>query len=78
MGDGGLRAVFSDGTVTSPAWSHLTIHYGPVNLPACLPGADLPVQGVQRTRGIVQNRVLLLKTTRCEGFIYLPIYNYTN
>ena len=32
IGDGGLRGMFSDGTVTNSQWKCKTIYYGPTNL----------------------------------------------
>ena len=41
VGDGGLKAVFSNGVVTNSDWKFFTIFYGPNNLAECLPGVDL-------------------------------------
>jgi len=37
VGDGGLRAIFDDGTVTNNKWKCKTIYYGPINYPLCFP-----------------------------------------
>merc|ERR1719229_967780 len=36
IGDGGLKAMFSDGTVTDGDWECKTVQYGPVNATDCL------------------------------------------
>lgn len=41
IGDGGLRAIFSNGVVTNSKWRCKTFHYGPVNWKDCY--ADLSV-----------------------------------
>jgi len=41
VGDGGLRLVLSDGTVSGSFWKRFTFFYGPINLEECLPGVDL-------------------------------------
>jgi len=40
IGDGGMKAMFSDGTVTSSDWSYKTIQYGPTNPADCLYGGE--------------------------------------
>merc|ERR1711971_868657 len=41
VGDGGLRLVLSDGTVSGGEWKRFTFFYGPMNLESCLPGVDI-------------------------------------
>ena len=40
VGDGGLRAMFSNGVVTNSSWKCWTSFYGPVNWQACYAAAD--------------------------------------
>ena len=42
VGDGGLRAVFSDGTVTNADWKCKTYMYGPTNVDECFRNSSVP------------------------------------
>lgn len=40
IGDGGLKAMFSDGTITSGDWQCKTVQYGPTSPETCLFGGE--------------------------------------
>jgi len=40
IGDGGLKAMFSDGTVSNSDWECKTIFYGPIDPADCIPNYD--------------------------------------
>ena len=47
VGDGGFRAMFSNGVVTNSSWVCLNRHYGPVNWKACVAAQMIRNQSLQ-------------------------------
>ena len=55
VGDGGLRAMFSNGVVTNSSWVCINHHYGPVNWKECVAGQTVRDQSVQLLTACKQN-----------------------
>lgn len=55
VGDGGLRAMFSNGVVTNSSWVCINHHYGPVNWKECVAGQTVRDQSLQLLTPCKQN-----------------------
>ena len=55
VGDGGLRAMFSNGVVTNSSWVCINHHYGPVNWKECVAGQTVRDQSLQLLPACKQN-----------------------
>lgn len=55
VGDGGLRAMFSNGVVTNSSWICINHHYGPVNWKECVAGQTVRDQSLQLLPACKQN-----------------------
>ena len=60
IGDGGLRAIFSNGVVTNSSWVCTTHHYGPVNWKKCFGAQTLRNQSLQLLPACSQNTTIPL------------------
>jgi len=77
VGDGGLRLVLSDGTVSGKGWKKFTFFFGPTNLETCLPGVDIN-DGERNCNS--ENGMNLDNPCTCESFPipegwYLPVFD---
>ena len=65
IGDGGLRAMFSNGVVTNGTWTCTTHHYGPENWKDCFGGQMVRDQSLQLLTACKANSTPQL--TGCES-----------
>jgi len=83
VGDGGLRAIFSDGTVSNTNWKYKTIFYGPINYPSCFPSPNDDDTRLEASN--CKNLASNLAGTSCTSVFYsydsnwyTSGYNYSN
>lgn len=70
VGDGGLKAMFSDGTVTSDSWQCKTTFYGPTNPEECIPNYDPAIHFTPLLCKFNTNETLKGRSCVAESYSY--------